>query len=78
MRSYYGILYSKTPNKYQMLPFRELDEKTQLILQETTIQYKILKDGSLWEQWRKLCEVCALYIYKNREGKTVCTYTYGS
>lgn len=78
MRSYYGILYSKTPNKYQMLPFRELDEKTQLILQETTIQYKILKDGSLWEQWRKLCEVCALYIYKNYEGKTICTYTYGS
>ena len=73
MRSYYGILYSKTPNKYQMLPFRELDEKTQLILQETTIQYKILKDGSLWEQWRKLCEVCALYIYKNYEGKTICT-----
>lgn len=78
MRSYYGILYSKTPNKYQMLPFRELDEKTQLILQETTIQYKMLKVGNLWEQWRKLCEVCALYIYKNSDGKTVCTYTYGS
>lgn len=78
MRSYYGILYSKTPNKYQMLPFRELDEKTQLILQETTIQYKILKVGNLWEQWRKLCEVCALYIYKNSDGKTVCNYTYGS
>ena len=61
-----------------MITFAELDDKTKLILNDTTIQYEILKDGSLWEQWRKLCEVCALYIYKNYEGKTICTYTYGS
>lgn len=78
MSDYYRILHSKTPVKYQMLTLAELDDKTQLILNDTTIQYEILKDGSLWEQWRKICEVCALYIYKNREGKTVCTYTYGS
>lgn len=78
MSYYYRILHLKTPVKYQMLTFAELDDKTKLILNDTTIQYEILKDGSLWEQWRKLCEVCALYIYKNYEGKTICTYTYGS
>jgi hypothetical protein len=78
MSSYYGYLYSKTPKKYQMSHFNELDPKTKSILTETKIEYKMLKDGNLWEQWRKICEVCALYIYKNREGKTVCTYTYGS
>ena len=78
MSYYYQTLRLKTPIKYQMLPFKELDEKTQLILNDTTVEYELLRGGTLWEQWRKLCEVCALYIYKNREGKTVCTYTYGS
>lgn len=78
MSYYYGYLYSKTPKKYQMSHFNELDPKTQSILTETKIEYEMLKDGNLWEQWRKICEVCALYIYKKREGKTICTYTYGS
>jgi hypothetical protein len=68
----------RTPEKYQMLSFEELDEKTQNILENTTIDYPLLNDGTLWEQWQKLCEVCGLYIYKNNEGRTVCTYTYGS
>ena len=55
MSYYYRILHSKTPVKYQMLTFAELDDKTKLILNDTTIQYEILKDGSLWEQWRKIC-----------------------
>jgi hypothetical protein len=68
----------RTPEKYQMLSFEQLDEKTQNILENTTIDYPLLENGTLWEQWQKLCEVCGLYIYKNNEGKTVCTYTYGS
>jgi hypothetical protein len=68
----------RTPKKYQMLPFDELDEKTKSILENTTIDYPLLENGTLWEQWTKLCQVCGLYIYKNNEGKTVCTYAYGS
>ena len=69
---------ARTPSKYEMLSFSQLDEKTRTILQNTTIDYPLLESGTLWQQWQKLCEVCGLYIYKNNEGKTVCTYTYGS
>ena len=68
----------RTPEKYQMLAFEQLDEKTQTILESTKVDYPLLEKGTLWEQWQKLCEVCGLYIYKNNEGDTVCTYTYGS
>lgn len=68
----------RTPQKYEMLPFEQLDTKTKEILERTTIEYPLLENGTLWQQWQKLCEVCGLYIYKNNEGKTVCTYTYGS
>lgn len=68
----------RTPLKYQMLSFNELDVKTQEILENTKINYPLLENGTLWQQWEKLCQVCGLYIYKNNEGKTVCSYTYGS
>jgi hypothetical protein len=69
---------TKTPEKYQMLAFEELDQKTQNILENTKIKYPFLESGTLWEQWQKLCEICGLYIYKNNENKTICSYTYGS
>lgn len=68
----------RTPQKYDMLSFDELDIETKTILENTTIDYPLLEDGTLWEQWTKLCEVCGLYIYKRKDGKTVCSYTYGS
>lgn len=68
----------RTPEKYKMLAFEQLDTKTQEILERTTIDYPLLENGTLWEQWQKLCQVCGLYIYKNNEGNTVCSYTYGS
>lgn len=78
MANLYDWLYAKTPRKYKMLSFNELDEATRNILSKTIIDYPLLNDGTLWQQWQKLCEVCALYIYKNNEGKTVCSYTLGS
>lgn len=69
---------TRTPEKYNMLSFNELDEKTKNILKNTTIDFPLLENGTLWQQWQKLCEVCGLYIYKNNEGNTICTYTYGS
>ena len=68
----------RTPEKYQMLAFEQLDTKTQEILERTTIDYPLLENGTLWVQWQKLCQVCGLYIYKNNEGQTICSYTYGS
>lgn len=69
---------TRTPEKYGMFKFEQLDAKTQEILENTIVQYPVLEDGTLWEQWTKLCQVCGLYIYKNGFGNTVCTYTYGS
>lgn len=78
MSNLYVWLQDKTPTKYQMLNFEQLDEKTRTILEETTIDYPLLENGTLWAQWQKLCQVCGLYIYKNNEGQTICSYTYGS
>lgn len=78
MSNIYKWLHKRTPQKYQMLDIEQLDKETQNILESTIIQYPLLESGTLWEQWTKLCQVCGLYIYKNNEGKTVCTYAYGS
>jgi hypothetical protein len=78
MEDLYKWLWGKTPTKYKMLTFSELDDKTKTILTNTKIDYPLLESGKLWEQWVKLCQVCGLYIYKNRNSKTVCSYTYGS
>lgn len=78
MEDLYRWLYNKTPSKYNMLSFDELDSNTKSVLTNTIITYPLLEDGTLWEQWTKLCEVCGLYIYKNNKGETVCSSTYGS
>lgn len=74
----YYWLYKRTPVKYNMLQYTELDEITTNILQNTKIQNPILYADNLWAQWTKLCVACGLYIYKNNAGKTVCSYTLGS
>lgn len=68
----------RTPLKYQMLAFEQLDTTTRNILTNTKLQYPLLENGTLWAQWQKLCQVCGLYIYKNSQGKTTCSYTLGS
>lgn len=78
MSDLYNWLKDRTPYKYNMISFDELDEETKKILLNTNIQYPLLEDASLWEQWNKLCQVCALYIYKNKNGKTICSYSFGS
>lgn len=74
----YDYLYEKTPSKYNMISSDDLDYQTKSIIQKITMEQPILKDGTLWEQWNKFCQVCGLYIYKNSKGKTICNYTYGS
>lgn len=72
MSNVYRWLYNVTPTKYKMISFDGLDEKTRTILEETKLQYPLLKNGTLWSQWSKLCEVCGLRIYKNMVGNTTC------
>lgn len=74
----YIILYEKTPSKYNMLAFSDLDETTQGILSNTYIQYPFLENGSLWQQWNKLCQVAQAHIYKNNDGYAVFFYNGGN
>lgn len=78
MADLYKWLYERTPQKYNMIPYDKLDQATKQILENTFLYHPLLKTDSLWRQWQKLCEACALYIYKNMVGETVCSYTYGS
>lgn len=69
---FYEYLYDKTPAKYKMLSFDELDSATKAVLSGTTIQYPLLESASLWAEWYKLCQLCFLHIYKRNDGRTIC------
>lgn len=72
----YINLVGKT-NVAKVQPFMLLDEETKHILENTIIPYDIRNAGTLWEQWQKLCQLCGLYIYKNKNGVIRPTYTNG-
>lgn len=78
LQFFYEYLYEKTPDKYSMLSFGELDGVTQDILINTIIRYPLLNSGSLWQQWTKICQVAQAHIFKNNEGKTVFVYNGGN
>lgn len=78
MADLYRWLYIKTPAKYSMKSFNNLNADTQDVLNNTTIPHPILKKGTLWAQWTKLCGACGLYIYKTSQGDTTCSYNYGA
>ena len=65
-------------NHYKMLSFSKLDEKTKRALSGLIIKYPLLKSGSLWQQWTKLCQVGQSHIYKNKNGVIVCRYNGGN
>jgi hypothetical protein len=78
MQYFYDYLHSKTPQKYNMLSFSELDENTQDIISSTVVQYPLLESGNLWAQWNKVCQVCGLNIYEDiidNERRVVCVYS---
>lgn len=74
----YTYLHSETPDKYEMLPLNALDEATRNHLNSCTVPYPLLRQGSLWEQWDKLCVAGSSYIYKTDSGKTTCVYRNGA
>ena len=74
---FYEFLHEKTPQKYRMLSFEELDQYTKKVLEGTTIMYPFLEDDDLWSQWDKLCKAFLLHIFKRSDGRTVCFYNLG-
>jgi hypothetical protein len=78
LKDFYDYLRGKTPDKYSMLYFTELDPATQNLLSNTFIKYPMLNSGSLWQQWTKLCQVAQAHIYKNNNGETVFVYNGGN
>ena len=74
----YKFLYSVTPSKFNMLAYDDLDEKTKGILSQTRCEVPHLKVDNLWAQWEKLCVACQLYIHKNNNSRTVCSYELGA
>ena len=73
----YEYLWDITNKNYPMINLIALDKQTYNILTETYIKYPLLKSGSLWQQWTKLCQACQLHIYKNSNGIIVCRYNGG-
>jgi hypothetical protein len=74
----YEHLWGITTKNYNMLSFEELDDATKSILNYTYIKYPLIKSDSLWRQWTKLCQVCQLHIYKEKNGVIVCRYNGGN
>lgn len=77
-RMIYNRLQNLTPPKFNMLESYDLDSSTQQILDNNFCRYPLLKEGNLWESWKKLCEVCQCYIYKNSKNRTIFKYSRGS
>lgn len=71
LKYFYEYLYSKTPAKYNMFAFDELDATTKDVLTNTIVQYPYLESKNLWGEWEKLCQASQAYIYKNGKGRTV-------
>jgi hypothetical protein len=65
MYEIYSVLKEKTPSKFQI----DLDIDTENFLKNTKCKYPYLKEGSLWSQYDKLCQVCGLNIYKTPQNK---------
>lgn len=70
---FYDYLYEKTVDIG--FTFETLDDETLSVLENTVIQYPILEKGNLWEEWDKLCNLCFLYMFINREGKITVKYS---
>lgn len=84
MYEMYKYLLTFTPEKFKIVttdvPTGEflIDNETKILLERIVCDYPFLNRGSLWNEWQKLCEVCALHIYKNHNGIVVINSDYRS
>ena len=74
----YQYIYNKTPAKYNMISWDNLDNSTKAILSNTNFEYFILNASNLWNAWTQLCEICQCHIYKNNSSQTVFKYNGGN
>lgn len=65
--SLYEYLKEKTPLKFN---FKE-DFLSKDHLKKIGIDFLYLENGTLWSQWKKLCEIAMLFIYKDNYGDVV-------
>jgi hypothetical protein len=77
MKDIYDFLFRNTPSKYNMLPFKQLDDETRQFISKSTIGIPLIYSSNLWNQWQKFCDSCCTQIYKNKDGNTVCKYMGG-
>lgn len=77
---YYKYFYEQTVKNgnFVMQSFDELDSKTKSILENTYMDYPLLEACTLWQAWTKLCEVCQLHIFKDKNGIIVCKHNGGN
>lgn len=70
---YFEYLYEITDEigKYNIPNFSQLDSETRYVLENTEIEYPILKSGNLWDCWSRLCQLCLLHIYIDNNNKVV-------
>lgn len=78
LKYFYDYLKDKTPLKYNMVGYDELDDTTKGILSNTYIAYPFLESDTLWGQWDKLCQVAQAHIKKEADGSTSFVYNGGN
>lgn len=69
----YYYWYGKTPAKYKMKSFSELDEKTQTALRNFKTDIFLPKSTNLWAGWNEFCVAVQSYIFRNKKGETIFT-----
>jgi hypothetical protein len=74
----YKYIYDKTPEKYNMTSWDNLDTDTKTILSNTNFEYFILTAKNLWNAWTQLCEICQCHIYKDSSSRIVFKYNGGN
>lgn len=68
----YEYAKSKTPTTFSF----SLDENTEKYLKSYKIVFPFIDEGTLWSLWDKICQACALHIYKNKSNKVVVVHRF--
>lgn len=69
----YKHWYGKTPSKFKMKDFANLDENTKTALSKFSAALFISEDTNLWSAWTTFCEAVQARIYRNNKGETIFT-----
>ena len=76
----YEYLYNRTPSKYNMMSFDELDIPTRRAICYDITLFRpvfILNAENLWSAWNQYCQAYRLHIFSNN-GRTICKFNGGN